>query len=44
LQKLVSRLAILGVDTSPEDLNVKCRIPRSFHGLSTRSMAQKIKH
>ncbi|GKF80675.1 hypothetical protein Tco_0239277, partial [Tanacetum coccineum] len=23
LQKLVSRLAILGVDTSPEDLNVK---------------------
>ncbi|GKC55991.1 hypothetical protein Tco_1083589 [Tanacetum coccineum] len=23
---------------------VSCRIPRSFHGLSTRSMAQKIKH
>ncbi|GKG01529.1 reverse transcriptase domain-containing protein, partial [Tanacetum coccineum] len=28
----------------PDALSRKCRIPRSFHGLSTRSMAQNIKH
>ncbi|GJY78327.1 putative ribonuclease H-like domain-containing protein [Tanacetum coccineum] len=28
----------------PAEFLAECRIPRSFHGLSTRSMAQEIKH